>query len=44
MNVLTLRYDFQDGASLKLDYLQGKDKLNTVGTFRGFSLGVDFVF
>lgn len=44
MNVLTLRYDFQDGASLKLDYLQGHDKLSTVGAFRGFSLGVDFVF
>jgi hypothetical protein len=44
MNVLTLRYDFQPGASFKIDYLHGKDKLATVGTFRGLSLGVDFVF
>lgn len=44
MNVLTLRYDFQPGASFKIDFLAGKDKLATVDKFRAMSLGVDFVF
>lgn len=44
MNVLTLRYDFQPGASFKMDVLQGRDQLSTVGSFKAFSLGVDFVF
>jgi hypothetical protein len=44
MMVLSLRYDLQPGLALKADIFNGKHQLNNVGRFKGFSLGVDFVF
>lgn len=44
MQVLSLRYDLQPGVALKADIFQGKHQLENVGRFKGFSLGVDFVF
>ncbi|RVU39946.1 hypothetical protein EOE67_08535 [Rheinheimera riviphila] len=44
MQVLSLRYDLQPGIALKADIFNGKHQLANVGRFKGFSLGVDFVF
>jgi hypothetical protein len=44
MQVLSLRYDLQPGVALKADIFHGKHQLDNVGRFKGFSLGVDFVF
>mgnify|MGYP006164216869 CR=1 FL=1 len=44
MQVLSFRYDLQPGVALKADIFQGKHQLENVGRFKGFSLGVDFVF
>jgi hypothetical protein len=44
MQVLSWRYDLQPGVALKADIFHGKHQLDNVGRFKGFSLGVDFVF
>lgn len=44
MQALSLRYDLQPGIALKADLFHGKHQLENVGSFKGFSLGVDFVF
>ncbi|MBU1436084.1 MAG: hypothetical protein KKF79_01820 [Gammaproteobacteria bacterium] len=44
MQVLSLRYDLQPGLCLKADLFRGHHRLENIGTFKGFSLGVDFVF
>lgn len=44
MQALSLRYDLQPGIALKADLFQGTHQLENVGRFKGFSLGVDFVF
>ena len=44
MQALSLRYDLQPGIALKADLFHGTHRLENVGRFKGFSLGVDFVF
>lgn len=44
MQALSLRYDLQPGIALKADLFHGTHQLENVGRFKGFSLGVDFVF
>lgn len=44
MQVLSLRYDLQPGLSFKADLFSGKHQNSNVGSFKGFSMGVDFVF
>jgi hypothetical protein len=44
MQVLSLRYDLQPGLSFKADLFSGHHRRENVGNFKGFSLGVDFVF
>lgn len=44
LQALSVRYDLQPGIALKADIFQGKHQLENVGRFKGFSLGVDFVF
>lgn len=42
MNVISMRYDFANNMALKADYFKGGSYSN--GPFKGFSVGVDFVF
>jgi len=44
MQVLSLRYDLQPGLSFKADLFSGKHDDSKIGRYKGFSLGVDFVF
>ncbi len=44
MQVLSLRYDLQPGLSFKADLFSGKHDDAKIGRYKGFSLGVDFVF
>lgn len=43
-NVLSVRYDVRESAALKFDLFVGDDARPTVGTYKGFSLGLDLVF
>jgi hypothetical protein len=44
MQVLSLRYDLQPGLCLKADLFRGDHRRENISSFKGFSLGVDFVF
>jgi hypothetical protein len=41
---ITLRYDFHDSATLKMDYFSGEDNRAVVGDYSILSVGVDLVF
>ena len=41
---LTLRYDFHESATLKVDYFSGEDNRAVVGDYSIMSVGVDLVF
>ncbi|MER2492471.1 hypothetical protein [Catenovulum sediminis] len=44
MDVVSLRYDFHPSAAFKADIFVGNDKREQVGSFVGYSFGLDIVF
>jgi hypothetical protein len=41
---ITLRYDFHDSATLKVDYFSGEDNTALIGDYSIMSVGIDLVF